>query len=120
MRTVFFASALLGLMVLIACGGGSQGSAPANPVLRSIQVTGATANLTAGQTEQMKAIGTYSNNTSQDLTATAKWSSSDATVCTVAAGGLVTTFTNGGACSISASVSSVLRTCPRRKVPSSR
>src|SRR5262249_19608222 len=96
-----------GLMVLIACGGGSQGSVPPNPVLRSIQVTGATANLTAGQTEQMKAIGTYSNNTSQDLSTTANWSSSDATVCTVAADGLVTTFSNGGACSISASVGGI-------------
>ena len=106
-RTVFFAGALLGLMVLIACGGGSQGSVPPNPVLKSIQVTGATANLTTGQIEQMKAIGTYSNNTSQDLTATAKWSSSDATVCSVAAGGLVTTFINGGACSISASIGGI-------------
>jgi len=54
----------------------------------------------------MMAMGTYSNNSTQDLTSTATWSSSDANVCAVATGGLLTAK-NGGSCSIFAKVGSV-------------
>ena len=70
-------------------------------------VTGGSGNLTSGQTQQMKAVGTYSDNSTQDLTASAQWSSSTPNVCTVAAGGLVTAGNNGGACSITASFGAI-------------
>ena len=109
MRPILLAVTLCTLMLLIACGGGggtSQNNPPA-PVLKSIVVTGANVNLTAGQSQQLKATGNYSNNTTQDLTASATWTSTTPNVCTVAAGGLVTTGNNGGACSIGASVGSI-------------
>jgi uncharacterized protein YjdB len=93
------------LLFLCGCGGGSQ-SAPPPAALVSIQVTGGSANLTAGQTQQLKAIGSYSNNSTQDLTATATWISSDTTIATVAPGGMLNAK-NSGTCSISAKMGSV-------------
>ena len=98
LRKTLLGSVLGWLIFLFGCGGGSQ-SAPPSPVLNSIQVTGGSANLTAGESQQMKATGSYSNNTTQDLTANATWSSSDAGICSVVAGGMLTTK-NGGTCSI--------------------
>lgn len=70
-------------------------------------VTGGNGNLTSGQTQQMKAVGTYSDNSTQDLTASAQWSSSTPNICTVAAGGLVTAGSNGGACAVTASFGAI-------------
>ncbi len=105
MRKALLGSVLGWLIFLFGCGGGSQ-SAPLPPVLNSIQVTGASASLTPGQSQQMKAIGTYSSNSTQDLTATATWSSSDSNVSTVAPGGMLT-IKNSGTCSINAKMGSV-------------
>jgi uncharacterized protein YjdB len=106
-RKVLLGSAISWLIFLFGCGGGSQSAPPApTPTLNSIQVTGRSANLTVGQNQQMKADGTYSNNTTQDLTGVATWSSSDNSVCTVAAGGLVTAK-SGGACSVTATLGAV-------------
>ena len=52
-------------------------------VLTSLSVTPITAPIIAGQTQQFTATGTYSNGTSQNLTSTAKWSSSSTSVATV-------------------------------------
>ena len=106
-RKSLLLSLLTCLMIWAACGGGgSQGTTPPPPALKSIQVTGGSANLIAGQSQQMKATGTYSNNTTQDLTATASWSTSDANVCTVAPGGMLS-VKNGGTCSVLAALGSV-------------
>src|SRR5215475_7680893 len=97
MRSMLAGTVLFGVALLCACGGGGggQNTTPA-PALRSILVTGGAGNLTAGQTQQMKAVGNYSNNSTQDLTALAHWYSANQTVCTVAPGGLVTAGNNGG------------------------
>jgi trimeric autotransporter adhesin len=105
MRKTLLGGVLGWLTFLIGCGGGSQ-STPPPSTLNSIQVTGGNSQLTAGETQQMKAAGTYSDGTTQDVTATATWSSSDANVCAVVAGGMLTTK-NGGTCSIFAKVGSV-------------
>jgi trimeric autotransporter adhesin len=105
MRRALLGTGLGWTILLIGCGGGSQ-SAAAPPVLNSIHVTGGSANLTVGQSQQMQAVGAYSNNSTQDLTATATWSSSDANVCAVATGGMLSTK-SGGTCSIAAKVGSV-------------
>jgi len=107
-RKILLSSILVGLIVLVGCGGGrSQGTQPPPPVLKSIQVTGGSTSLTAGDSEQMKATGTYSNSTSQDLTASATWNSSDANVCAVTPGGMLTTDKDGGTCLVTASVGSI-------------
>jgi hypothetical protein len=109
MRSILAGTVLFGVVLLGACGGGAGGSQNINPApeLRSILVTGGSSNLTAGQIQQMKAVGNYSNNSTQDLTASAQWSSANQTVCTVAPGGLVTAGNNGGTCSVTASVGSI-------------
>ena len=102
----------VGVLVFVslfsACSGGNSSSTPPppKPSLVSIQVTGASANLTAGQTQQLKAVGTYSNSTTQDLTNSVSWSTSNAAIANVAPGGLLTAKASGQ-CSAIASLSGV-------------
>ncbi len=100
-------SAVTMLVIFSGCGGGTANTNPGGsaPVLNSIQVTGPGATLTVDQTQQMTAIGTYSNGTTKDLTSTATWSSSSGAV-TVAAGGMVTANSTG-TCTLSAKMGSV-------------
>lgn len=58
------------------------------PVLRSVAVSPATASVPRGRTQQFVAAGTYSDNTTANITTLAIWSSSDATVATVTTAGL--------------------------------
>jgi hypothetical protein len=53
------------------------------PALVSIDVTPATSSIPVNGTQQFTAIGTYSDNSTQDLTKTAHWSSSSAGVATI-------------------------------------
>jgi hypothetical protein len=58
--------------------------------LQSIQVTPTNASSALGTTRQFTAIGTYSDTSTQDLTASAIWASSMTNVATIAAGGVAT------------------------------
>jgi Bacterial Ig-like domain (group 2) len=61
--------------------------------LDSVQVTPATQSLTAGQTAQLKAMGTFGNAThpsTQDITGTVTWNSTTPAVATVNSSGVVT------------------------------
>lgn len=100
---VLFASILVSL--LTACNGGSS-----SPQLTSIQVTPASPSVAAGLTQQFMATGMYSNSTTQDLTSTATWSSSNMSVATIASGGLATTKAAGGPVTISAAQNGVTGT----------
>ncbi len=102
MRQVLLLSIVAMAAFLSACGGGSQ-SSPSNPVLQSVKVSGTSANLTVGQAQQMKATGTYNTGTSQDVTGSATWTSSDSTVATVTTGGMLTAKA-AGTCSITAKI----------------
>ena len=65
---------LLGVIAaLAACGGSNSSSAPQ---LVSIAVTPATVTIGIGSTQQFTAIGTYTDNSTQNLTTTVVWSSS--------------------------------------------
>jgi uncharacterized protein YjdB len=80
------------------------------PTLVSIAITPANPLLTKGQTIQFKATGTYSDNSTQDLTSTAAWSSSDTSVATILTGGSqpgFATAVSSGTATIQASVSSI-------------
>ena len=66
-----------------------------NNILQSIAVTPANPNLTAGQTQQMTATGTFSNNATQDITTTVTWASSNSAIATVSATGVVSALSSG-------------------------
>ena len=65
------------------------------PVLVNITVAPANPTVPVGQTQQFIATGTYSDNSTQNLTATVNWTSSVATKATIAASGLATTIAAG-------------------------
>lgn len=83
-----------------ACTGGTSTStppaptAPGAPTVAAVSVTGAPA--TASASFQLTATARLSDSTTQDVTRTATWQSSDATIATVA-NGFVTTVANGQA-----------------------
>lgn len=78
---------------LVGCGGGgataiSSGTGtPSQVTLNLISVSPATATLTVGATVQFKATGTYSNGTTQDLTDSVTWTSSNTTEVTIESSG---------------------------------
>jgi Bacterial Ig-like domain (group 2) len=65
------------------------------PTLVSIAVTPANPSIATGGTEQFSATGTFSDNSTQNLTSTATWSSQTTSVATIAAGGLATAVGTG-------------------------
>ena len=73
--------------------------------LNSISVSGA-GSVAAGMTEQLAAQGTYSDQSTQTLTNQVTWQSSDSTVASVSASGLVTAIKTGNV-TITATMSSV-------------
>jgi hypothetical protein len=82
------------LMVLVmsGCGGGS-GSSP--PALVAIAVTPADPAVARGTTQQFTAMGTYSNKSTQDLSASVTWTSTNTGAATISATGLATAIATG-------------------------
>lgn len=66
-----------------------------SPALVSIQVTPSYPSVNVGGTQQFTATGTYSNNTTENLTSTATWSSSSAAAATINSSGLATALAGG-------------------------
>ena len=86
---------VVGVFAGLLPGCSSGNSAPAL-TLTSIAVTPLAPTVAAGLTQQFKAVGTYSNTSTQDLTATAVWASSSTAVATITSpGGLATALTVG-------------------------
>ena len=85
----FLALPAVALALLLA------GCGKSSPALKSIQVSPASPSVAAGLTQQFRAMGTYSDSSTKDLTSTATWVSSSATVATIAAGGLSTSHAQG-------------------------
>src|SRR5690348_5166203 len=72
---------LLLMAVLAGCGGGGNGVIVATqPSLVSVEVSPGSSRIALGTELQFKATGVYSDHSVRDLTASATWSSSDATV----------------------------------------
>jgi hypothetical protein len=65
--------------------------------LSSIAVTPSIPTIAQGITQQFTATGTYSDGSTQDVTSSVAWSSSNTTVATIASGGLATGVTSGPA-----------------------
>ena len=72
------------------------------PVLESIAVTPANASVPLGTLTQFTATGTYSDGSTQNLTSTVTWSSSNTTTATITAAGVVTALTLNGTTTITA------------------
>ena len=76
-----------GITQIIAAAGGFTGTTSltvtAVPVLRSIAVTPAAPSVAVGGTVQFTATGTYTDGSSQVLTGTVTWASTDPSIATV-------------------------------------
>ena len=89
---------LVCLSLLSGCGAGTLGPGVASPPPRSlvsISVTPADADVLLGTFQQFTATGTYSDHTSQDLTDSVTWSSSDSNEASIVAGGMATALALG-------------------------
>ncbi|MDH4122143.1 MAG: Ig-like domain-containing protein [Deltaproteobacteria bacterium] len=88
---------LLATLLLAACssGGGGGGGGGAAATLNTIAVTSTRVNLPKGMKEQLTAMGSFSDGTTSDITASVTWTSSDNLVATVDAAGLVTAVAPG-------------------------
>jgi plastocyanin len=87
-----------GSSTISAALGGISGSTVltvAAPVLDSIAVTPANPSVPKGETEQFKATGTFSDNSTQDLTSQVTWASATTSVATITAAGLATGIATG-------------------------
>ncbi|NVN92883.1 MAG: DUF3443 family protein [Desulfuromonadales bacterium] len=102
---------LLLLAVISGCGGGggSGGSTPRKLV--SITINPASPSIAAGTVQQFSATGTFSDSTTQDLTAAATWTSSNSQVAAINVTGRATTITTGTT-TISASWGGISGTTP--------
>ena len=89
-----------GRAVITASVGGVTGSASLTvgpPLLVSMSVSPASANVKKGATLQLAAAGLYSDGSSADLTSFSQWSSFAPTVATVSSGGLASALAPGTA-----------------------
>jgi len=99
------------LTLFTACGAGTLGPGVSHPSrsLVSIAITPANADLLLASFQQFTATGIYSDNTSQDLTDSVTWSSSDTNVASIDTVGMATALALGSA-TISATFGSVTGT----------
>src|ERR1700720_443404 len=68
-----------------------------DPALTAVTVAPSSPSVVIGSTQQMSATGTYDNGSKSSVTNEASWSSSNASVATVSATGLVTGIASGSA-----------------------
>jgi uncharacterized protein YjdB len=89
------------LMICIAftgCGGqggSSSSSSPLSPTVTAVSVGAVTSSLSVGGTLQLTATATYSDKSTKDVTSSATWESSDATIATVSSTGLLSALKPG-------------------------
>jgi hypothetical protein len=108
-----FKAVLVALAVTLAgCGGSSSKTPASGATLSSVLIAPVAPSLAVGSTKQFAATATYSDNSTKDVTASATWSSSNATVASVetagqAAPGLATGMASGTA-TVSASFSGMM------------
>jgi hypothetical protein len=96
------------LLLITNCSGGgsSGGSGTPTVTLFSITVTPANPSIAPGTTEQFTATGTYSDNTTRDITTSVTWNSDTTAVATIDSTGLATAVATGST-TISASSGSI-------------
>ncbi|WP_342373760.1 Ig-like domain-containing protein [Myxococcus stipitatus] len=86
--------------------GTAQLSITAPPrVLTGVEVTPATASVITGATQQFTALARYSDTSTEDVTSTATWRTSDGVIATVNGAGLATGVAAGGPVTLTATYS---------------
>lgn len=91
---------LLSAFLAVSCGGGGSSALATAPTLTSIALSPLTVSLAPGATQQLTVTGTFNNGTSQTLSAGAEsFASSDSSVATVSASGLITASPGAAAAS---------------------
>ena len=100
------AGANQGTATVTASFGGKRGSATltvAVPKLVSITITPSETSVSKGMTQQFTATGNYSDQTTQDITSSVKWNSSNTKIVAINSSGLATAGAKYGSASITAS-----------------
>jgi uncharacterized protein YjdB len=92
---------MLSVVIIIGCKGFFIG-----PTLTTVTLAPSTPSVAVGKTQQMTATGTYDNSSTETVTDSASWASSDVTIATVSSTGLVTGVASGSA-TISATLDGV-------------
>jgi trimeric autotransporter adhesin len=88
----------LASVLLVACSGvQNTPKGSGTPTLTKISVSPNAASVLVSATASLKAIATYSDGSTQDLTSSAQWGSSDSNVATVSPSGVVTGVAAGTA-----------------------
>ncbi|MGK5076092.1 ice-binding family protein [Janthinobacterium sp. ZB1P44] len=106
LNPLLVSAGLLAMAAMAGCGGGDQGRDPIlglpGATLSSLAVTPATATVAIGAGQQFTAIATYSDGSSQDVSAKAAWTSATPASATVNASSGVAAGVAAGNSSISA------------------
>jgi uncharacterized protein YjdB len=99
LKKFILAFTLAGVSAWSGCAKTDSSSNPkgGGPSLQAIQITPGSPSVAAGLGAQLKASGQYSDNTSQDLTNSATWSSSNTNIATVSGTGMVSSIAMGSA-----------------------
>jgi len=84
---------LMGMMLACSKSGGNNGTP--TPSLVSIAVAPANPRIDLGKTQQFTATGTYSDESTKDLTTAVSWTSSNSAIATSDAGGLAKSINSG-------------------------
>lgn len=101
MKTTSLILIIASFFFLVACGGNTGNQAgsgnPPAPQLSSIQVAPGSASIAAGTGQQFTATGKFSDGSSQDMTSSVQWGSSDSNVAAVKGAGMVNGLAAGQA-----------------------
>jgi hypothetical protein len=100
-------SAWIMQMIAFKAAAGSGTPPPPPPTLSSISISPSSPTINVGSTLQFSANGTYSDGSTQNLTAAASWVSTNTSVATIGAGSGLTTGLSAGSSSITATVGSI-------------
>lgn len=85
---------IVAMSLLAGCGGGGSNNS-SNATLTALSITPANPSIAKGTSQQFTATGTYSDNTTKDLTTFVNWSSAGQSVATISDAGLTTTADTG-------------------------
>lgn len=96
MKWIFKSTSIvaMAILTLVSCdkgGDGTPNSSPIPPVLQTITITPVNYSVELGKNSKYSAIGSYSDGTTRNLTATSQWNSTNIAVATVDNTGYVIT-----------------------------